>query len=85
MTRTLRDLDRKSRDLKNGLGQIRAKEKYQHRQIEISSRNLKAKALATSQMGDNQLKSIKEVLQGDSKEIANLVNIVNSAKKDLAV
>ncbi len=36
-------------------------------------------------MGENQLNSIKEVLEQDSKEIAGLVATLNLAKRDLAI
>ena len=36
-------------------------------------------------MGDNQLASVREVLEGDGKEIARLIRIANEAKRDLAV
>ena len=36
-------------------------------------------------MGDNQLASVKEVLEGDDAEIKRLVRITNEAKRDLAV
>ena len=36
-------------------------------------------------MGDNQLGSVKEVLEGDGAEIARLIRITNEAKRDLAV
>ena len=36
-------------------------------------------------MGDNQLASVREVLEGDGREIARLVRLANEAKRDLAV
>jgi hypothetical protein len=36
-------------------------------------------------MGANQLLSVREVLEADSKEIARLVKMANEAKRDLAI
>lgn len=65
--------------------QIRAKEKYQWRQITQTRQNMNQKAVSALGMGDNQLQSIKEVLQQDGKDISVLVRSLQEAKKDLAV
>ncbi len=44
-----------------------------------------AAAAANSDMDENQLKSVKEVLEQDSKQIADIVKAVNNIKRDLAV
>ena len=36
-------------------------------------------------VGDNQLASVRKVLEGDGKEIARLIRVANEAKRDLAV
>ncbi len=35
-------------------------------------------------MGENQLASVREVLETDGKEIARLVKTLNAAKRDIA-
>ena len=71
--------------------QICAKERYRLKQIEESQKNSKPMNLNKSgasgndEMGDNQLNSIKEVLQQDSKTIADLVKKLSQAKRDLSL
>ena len=66
--------------------QIRAKERYQMRQIKQSQCNLDERQSTTSrQMGQNQISSMKEALRSDGDQIADLVKKLNAVKKDLAV
>ena len=88
MQRRLQDIERRLKDRKNGMEQVRQKEKYQLRQISaVRAANMqkKKKNENTADMGENQLASIKEVLERDSKEIADMVKKVNYAKRDVTV
>lgn len=90
MQRSLSDIERKLKDLKNGLEQVRQKEKYQLRQISAVKKmndykNKNAGLSSTEEMGENQLVSIKEVLEQDSRDIADMIKKINFAKKDMTV
>ena len=90
MQRALVEVGRKMNDLDNRMTQIKAKEKYQLRQIRESEDKARQghsssaegtnKRLALSQ---KQLQSIKEVLQANSQDLADIVKQLNGAKKDL--
>ena len=77
MAREVSSLDRKVQSLEGGVKQLKEKEKYQRYQIGVEGR------LGSSSIKDNRLDNIKEVLQRDSKSIAEVVKSVNELKKDL--
>ena len=85
MQRQLGDMERRLKDLKNGMEQVKQKEKYQLRQIAAVRTGTRKKAEMSEEMGENQLVSIKEVLENDSKEIADMVKKINLAKRDVTV
>lgn len=78
-------MERRLKDLKNGMEQVKQKEKYQLRQIAAVRTGTRKKAEMSEEMGENQLVSIKEVLENDSKEIADMVKKINLAKRDVTV
>ena len=85
MQRALVEVGRKMNDLDNRMTQIKAKEKYQLRQIrETEDKQQQGggekQRLSLSQ---KQLQSIKEVLQANSQDLADIVKQLNGAKKDL--
>jgi len=84
MARDLQQLERGIVETKGAVDQLRAKETYQRRQLSASVGSARARP-AAAEMGDNQLANVKEVLQKDSKQIAELVKKINSAKKDLGI
>ena len=73
--------------------QIRTKEKYQVRQIRESREHLSTDGGSFSPyhsgsldiFGENRLSSIKDVLQVNSKDILQIINNINSAKRDLGI
>merc|ERR1719237_1069283 len=79
MAREVSSLDRKVQALEGGVKQLRDKERYQRTQIGAGE----ARGQARLGMRDTRLDNIKEVLQRDSKTIADLVKNVNELKKDL--
>jgi len=79
MAREVSSLDRKVQALEGGVKQLRDKERYQRTQIGAGE----ARGQARVGMRDTRLDNIKEVLQRDSKTIADLVKNVNELKKDL--
>ena len=75
-------------DLDNRMTQIKAKEKYQLRQIRESEDKARQGHPATAgnkqlALSHKQLQSIKEVLQANSQDLADIVKQLNGAKKDL--
>jgi len=79
MAREVASLDRRVQSLEGGINQLREKEKYQRYQVEVGGR-------AGARDGkDTRLDNIKEVLQRDSKSIADLVKVVNDVKKELGM
>lgn len=84
MARDLQQLERGLVERKGAVDQLRAKEKYQRRQLAASVGSGRSRP-AVTEMGENQLTNVKEVLQKDSKQIAELVKKINSAKKDLGI
>ena len=63
--------------------QIRAKERYQMRQIKHSQENVKVKNEAIAKMGQNQIDSMKDVLKQDGQQIGSMVKKLNAFKNDL--
>jgi len=79
MAREVTGLDRRIQSLDGSIQQLKEKEKYQRYQVEIGSK-------AEYRNGkDSRFDTIKEVLQTDSRSIANLVRTVNEMKKDLGI
>ena len=70
-------VDRKVQSLEGGVKQLKEKEKYQRYQIGVEGR------IGNSNIKNQRLDSIKEVLQRDSKSISELVKTLNELKKDL--
>jgi len=88
MQRSLVEVGRKMNDLDNRMTQIKAKEKYQLRQIRESEDKARQGHPATAgnkqlALSHKQLQSIKEVLQANSQDLADIVKQLNGAKKDL--
>ena len=79
MAREVASLDRRVQALEGGVNQLREKEKYQRYQVEVGGR------VGTKDGSDKRLDTIKEVLQRDSKSIADLVKEVNDVKKTLGM
>lgn len=77
MAREVSGLDRKVRSLEGGVKQLREKEKYQRYQIGVEGRQ------NVQTVRDGRLDNIKEVLQRDSKSIADIVKNINQLKKVL--
>ena len=80
MAREVSSLDRKVQALEGGVKQLREKEKYQRTQIGTGETRLGRPGVR-----DTTLENIKEILQRDSKSIADLVKSVNDLKKDLGM
>ena len=80
MAREVSSLDRKVQALEGGVKQLREKEKYQRTQIGTGETRLWRPGVR-----DTTLENIKEILQRDSKSIADLVKSVNDLKKDLGM
>jgi len=90
MQRALVEIGRKMNDLDNRMTQIKTKEKYQLRQIrESEDTRLQGQDQSGLEGGGRlalshkQLQSIKEVLQANSQDLADIVKQLNGAKKDL--
>ena len=64
------------------LEQIKAKERYQTRQINVKARN---EAIGNNKvnMGTNQVENMKDILRQDGEQIANISKRLRSLKKDL--
>ena len=77
MAREVSGLDRKVRSLEGGVKQLREKEKYQRYQMGVGGRQ------SVQTVRDGRLDNIKEVLQRDSKSIADIVKNLNQLKKVL--
>eukprot|EP00092_Neocalanus_flemingeri_P038661 GFUD01042091.1.p1 GENE.GFUD01042091.1~~GFUD01042091.1.p1 ORF type:complete len:453 (+),score=152.21 GFUD01042091.1:3-1361(+) len=79
MAREVASLDRRVQALEGGINQQKEKAKYQRYQVEVGGR-------AGARDGrDRKLDTVKEVLQRDSKSIADLVKVVTDIKKDLGM
>ena len=92
MQRELQDIERKMKNLTNAMEQIRTKEKYQVRQITQSHETARAESGSCSPYnggdslsGDNQMSSIKQILQANSKDIQQIIKDVNDAKCNLGL
>merc|ERR1711974_13437 len=90
MQQALVEIGRKMNDLDNRMTQIKTKEKYQLRQIrESEDTRLQGHDQSGLEGGGRlalshkQLQSIKEVLQSNSQDLAEIVKQLNGAKKDL--
>ena len=79
MAREVAGLDRKVASLEGGVKQLREKEKYQRYQIGVEGRQ------NVQTVRDGRLDNMKEVLQRDSRSIADLVKGVNQLKKVLGM
>jgi len=79
MAREVASLDRRVQALEGGVSQLREKEKYQRYQVEVGGR------VGARDGRDKKLDTIKEVLQRDSKSIADLVKVVNDLKKNVGM
>merc|ERR1719445_1529641 len=77
MAREVAGLDRKVASLEGGVKQLREKEKYQRYQIGVEGRQ------NVQTVRDGRLDNMKEVLQRDSKSIADIVKNINQLKKVL--
>ena len=72
----------------NALEQIKSKERYQLGQIRASSSmssGYRDNNRECGVMDENQIESVKEVLEKDGKEIEEMIKTINLAKRDLAV
>ena len=86
MQRQLQNIERKVKDLTNALEQIKAKERYQLRQIQQSQENLHVKMThdnATASLAPNQVENMKEVLQQDGKDLKDMMQKLTRMKKEL--
>ena len=79
MAREVAGLDGKVASLEGGVKQLREKEKYQRYQIGVEGRQ------NVQTVRDGRLDNMKEVLQRDSRSIADLVKSVNQLKKVLGM
>ena len=77
MAREVSGLDRRVQALEGGVKQLREKEKYQRYQIGAEA------SAAPGASRDTRLDNVKEVLQRDSRSIADLVRTVTELRKDL--
>ena len=83
MQRQLQGIERKAKDLTNALEQIKAKERYQLRQIQHSQENIKVRTEATAVLAPNQASEMKDVLEKDGKDISDMMKQLNKMKKEL--
>jgi len=83
MQRQLQGIERKVKDLTNALEQIKAKERYQLRQIQHSQENIKVRNEVTATLAPNQAESMREVLQKDGQDIGEMMKKLNQMKKEL--
>ena len=77
MAREVSGLDRRVQALEGGVKQLREKEKYQRYQIGAET------SAGPGASRDTRLDNVKEVLQRDSRSIADLVRTVTELRKDL--
>ena len=83
MQRQLQGIERKVKDLTNALEQIKAKERYQLRQIQHSQENTKVRNEVAATLAPNQAESMREVLQKDGQDIGEMMKKLNQMKKEL--
>ena len=65
--------------------QIKAKERYQVRQIKHVDQMVKPIKNTNDQIGPNQIQSMRDVLKQDGEEISSMVKTLSTMKKDLAI
>merc|ERR1719232_1944267 len=82
LQRQLQGIDRKTKDLAHALEQIKAKERYQMRQMKHSPEKARSEA---GSLAPNQVESMRGVLRQDGEEIGSIVKRLNHLKKDLAI
>jgi nuclear pore complex protein Nup88 len=85
MHRQLQNIEKKVKDLSNALEQIKAKERYQMKQIKHSQENIKTRSEVVNQLGQNQAESMKDVLRQDGEQIADVIKRLNGLKKEVAM
>lgn len=87
MSRNVKQLERQLLATAGAVQQLREKEIYQRRQLSAAAvqRRFPVTALEMDENQLNQLNNVKKLLQSDSKQIADLVKNINSAKKDLGI
>ena len=78
MAREVTGLDRRVGSLQATVAQLREKERYQRCQVEGGREGRR-------ELGQAQQDNFREVLQSDSKSIAELVQRINTAKKELGM
>jgi len=83
MQRQLQSIDRKNKDLTNALEQIKAKERYQSRQINVKTKNETMSNYNKVNMGPNQVENMKDILRQDGEQISTITKRLQSLKKDL--
>ena len=83
MQRQLQSIDRKNKDLANALEQIKAKERYQTRQINVKTKNETMSNYNKVNMGPNQVENMKDILRQDGEQISTITKRLQSIKKDL--
>ena len=83
MQRQLQSIDRKNKDLANALEQIKAKERYQSRQINVKTKNETMSNYNKVNMGPNQVENMKDILRQDGEQISIITKRLQSIKKDL--
>merc|ERR1712179_137803 len=81
MLSNLKDISHKMKDeVSVSMEQVRAKEKYQSKQI-VSSANLDSWRSPPPIIEDNQIQNITDILHRDGKKISTLIKQINSIKK----
>ena len=65
------------------LEQIKAKERYQTRQINVKTKNEALSNYNKVNMGLNQVENMKDILTQDGEQIAAITKRLQSLKKDL--
>ena len=65
--------------------QIKAKERYQVRQIKHVDQVVKPIKNTNEQIGPNQIESMRDVLKQDGEQISSIVKTLSTMKKDLAI
>ena len=89
MQRQLQNVERKVKDLTNALEQIKAKERYQLRQIQQSQENTQTRmrshemTASSTSLAPNQVENMKDVLQQDGQDLKDMMHKLNRMKKEL--
>ncbi|CAB4067545.1 NUP88 [Lepeophtheirus salmonis] len=88
MNKELVGVNKKMKELKLSLDQVKAKDKYQFKQIEksqlINNTQRWRSNPKANDLDDYQLESVKDILQQDSLQISDLVRSLNASKKKLS-